>query len=490
MKEEIDSIDKNDTWEAVNLPAGRKTIGSKWVFKTKYDSNGSVIRRKARLVAQGFTQKHGIDYDEVFAPVARSESVRLLLSMAGVLDLEVYQYDFKTAFLNGKLEEEIYMRPPPGLEIGGRVLKLKKSLYGLKQAARIWNQAFHESLTLRGFEQNSFDPCVYSFERNGAVIHLVVHVDDLLAITNSGNVLDKLMADIGKDFEIKSLGPAKEFLGMRIEKDSVGNYIISQSNYIDRIVELVGQKNAGISSYPIDIGYFKLDSENFEDNEEFRKVIGMLLYLATKTRPDIAASVGILSQRVSKPRIVDWTEVKRLVRYLNGTKSLGLRLSTKEDCKKFLSFSDADYAEDRVDRKSRTGNCCFVNGGLIAWNSQKQPVVAQSSAEAEYVALSETVKEALWLNRLALSLNTVSEGTFEVRCDNQAAIQMVENPKFSHRTKHIDVRYHLLRDWQSKQYIKLKYEPTETNAADLLTKPLGGVRIRRLRDLIGMVESV
>lgn len=488
MREELYAMEKNQTWEEVDLPAGRKAVGSKWVFKTKFNDKGSVMRRKARLVAQGFSQQFGVDYDEVFAPVARSETVRLLLSTAGAMKYEVKQYDITTAFLNGILEEDIYMKPPPGVESNGKVYKLKRSLYGLKQAARVWNQALNKSLTEKGFEVNETDSCLYTCRSEEKVVHLLVHVDDMLAVTNDVKFLDKQMSKVEEDFEIKKLGNAKEFLGIKLERDEEGNFYISQQAYIERIIEESGQSSARDSKYPMDLGYYKLEGNELSSNEEYRKMIGMLLYLAVHSRPDIAASTSILSQRVSKPRDCDWNEVKRLVRYLKYTKAEKLKLSTSGMSGSFVVFSDSDWAEDSSDRKSRTGSGCFVNGGLIAWSSRKQGIVAQSSTEAEYIALSETVKTAIWVHRIARALNEKTPEVIETRSDNQSAVAMVENPRFSQRTKHIDTKFHMLRDHHQKGDIELKYEPTESNAADVFTKPLGGNRMKRMRELNGLSE--
>lgn len=489
MMEELESIEQNNTWEEVILPSHRKSVGSKWVFKTKYDNNGNVMRRKARLVAQGFTQKFGVDYDEVFAPVVRNESVKLLLSFAGTRHWQVYQYDFKTAFLNGNLSEEIYLRPPPGVTLNGKVYRLRKSLYGLKQAAYVWNKAVHESLLKGGFIQSRFDPCVYIKRLNGKAVYILIHVDDILAVTNSETMLRQSMDEIGRDFELKALGKATEFLGTTINRDNDGNFIISQPQHIERIIREAGQMDAKPSKYPIDTGYYKLDGKELPDNFQYRKLIGMLLYVATHTRPDITASVGILSQRVSKPRDVDYTEVKRIARYLSGTRSLSLKLSEKNSSTQIICYTDSDFAEDRTDRKSRSGSCSFINGGLISWNSQKQSLVAQSSAEAEYVALSDAVKDVLWLRKLSVELGLTEEPSVDVRCDNQAAIKLVENDKFSHRTKHIDIRYHLVKDCQKRGEIKITYQPTESNLADIFTKPLCGIRMERLRTKLGMTET-
>lgn len=490
MKSELESIEANETWDLTELPPGRKAIGSKWVFKTKVDANGNPDRKKARLVAQGFSQKYGVDYDEVFAPVARSVTLRMMLSTAGANKLIVKQYDIKTAFLNGKLEEEIFMRPPPGFQRqDGKVYKLRKSLYGLRQAARVWNQTLHESLTKNGFQQNGTDNCLYLLKSGGEVVHLLIHVDDMLAATSNERLLDNAMEEVGKDFELKCLGIAKHYVGIDLDRDKDGHFWISQSAYIRKIIESAKLTNAKPSKLPLDTGYYKLDGEVLNSNEEYRRLIGMLLFLATNSRPDIAASVAILSQRVQQPRDVDMNEVKRVVKYLAGTQHLKLQLSVNNCKENLFAFSDSDWAENRQDRKSHSGMISFVNGGAVMWSCKKQPVVAMSSAEAEYVALSETCKEMIWINRMAKHFEIKTPVQIPIYSDSQSAIAMVDKNNFSHRTKHIDTRYHFIKDLAEKKVIKLNYHPTATNIADMLTKPLGGNKIQELRNLAALRSS-
>ena len=489
MQEELDAIQDNETWDMVDLPQGRKAIGSRWVFKTKYDNSGNLVKRKARLVAQGFSQKQGIDYEDVFAPVARGVTMRMLLSMAGERKYIVKQYDVKTAFLNGTLKEEIFMKPPEGLDTKGKVCKLNKSLYGLKQAARVWNHMLHESLIKRGFEQNETDNCLYLFKSGREVVHLLIHVDDILAATNNEKLLDQIMNDVGQDFELKCVGEAKEYLGIDLERDANGHFDISQSKFIQSIIDAAGQQDAKASKFPIDTGYYKLQGKELGTNETYRKLIGMLLYASTNTRPDISASVSILSQRVANPRDIDMNEVKRVIRYLKGTKNMKLKLSEEIDSGKLVTYADSDWAEDRRDRKSISGWYVLMNGGAVAWSSKKQDVVALSSAEAEYVALTEAVKEAIWIKRIAQHFGYDSNEPAKLLTDSQSAMAIVSNEKFSNRTKHIDTKYHFIKDLKEKGLIELEYHPTATNVADMMTKPLGGNKIAQLRSLAKLQQE-
>jgi len=492
MNEEISMIKKLDTWEEVQLPHGRKTIGCRWVFTTKYHENGSIRERKARLVAQGFAQKHGLDYNDVFAPVARSTTLRILLSVSGKRNYIVNHLDVKSAFLNADLKEEIYMRHPPGSRKTGTVLKLKKSLYGLKQAAYTWNQKLHNVLTRMGFIQSTADNCLYVKRNGGKIVYILVHVDDMLVATNSQTALEITEAQLRNHFELKNLGGVTQFLGIDIARTD-GKIFISQSPFIDSIVEEAQLQDAKESRHPLDTGYFKAEQtatpeqlRELESNEEYRRLIGMLLYLVTNTRPDVAASVAILSKRVENPRQMDLTEVKRVIRYLKGTRNLQLELNNKKKPQDLVAYSDANWAEDTLDRKSTSGHYCSLNGGTISWFSRKQKLIALSSCEAEYIALAETCKEITWIKQVIKEFDIEINPVTTVFTDSQSAIALVENDKQAGRTKHMDIRYHYVKEEFKLGNVKLTYVTTEANIADMFTKPLGGKKIEELRQLAGL----
>lgn len=483
IQEEMTSIERNNTWELTDLPEGRKTIGSKWVFKIKTNEFGLPARYKARLVAQGFSQKYGVDYDEVFAPVVRSTTFRALMSVAGSRNYIVKHYDVKNAFLNSDLDEEIYLKPPPGFEGNDKVCKLRKSLYGLKQAARVWNQAIHGTLIECGCVQSQTDKCLYSIHKNKVNTYIIIHVDDILIAGNDLNLMNEIMDCVQRKFEIKDLGEVRNYLGNKVERSSDGSFSISQEKYIDEIVKAAHLTDAKESSCPIDIGYYKIeDSEPLEDNVDYQKMIGMLLYLTTNSRPDISAAVSILSQQISHPTRSDWNELKRVVRYIKGTRNLKLNLnSTAEN--KLYAYSDANWAEDRVDRKSNTGYIVYANGGVLSWCCRKQNIVTLSSCEAEYVALCETAKEIVWIKNLMKDFGQEMDDPIVIYTDSQSAMSMIEREKFSNRTKHVDIKYHYVKDLVQQGLIKLKYCSTEVNVADMLTKPLGRLKLTQLRNM-------
>lgn len=490
MQEELRNIEKNNTWEEIVMPKDRKAIDSKWVYKIKYDENGLVSKFKARLVARGFTQKFGVDYDEVFAPVVRSQTFRTLLSVAGIRNYTVRHYDIETAFLNGELTEEIYLKCPPGFKTNpGKVLRLKKSLYGLKQAAKVWNEALHDILIKGQFSQCETDRCLYKAQENDKVCYLIIHVDDIILASNNELFSEKCMKPVKEKFKVKDLGEAKHFLGIDIKKNTEGDFLISQEKYIDKIIEEARLQDAKTSKFPLNPGYYKLDSDLLPTNDHFRKIIGQLLYLSCHSRPDISASVSILSQKVQNPRKTDLEEAKRIIRYLKGTKNLQLRLSNKSEKQELIGYSDADWAEDTVNRKSNTGSIIKINGGTIHWKSQKQTLVALSSTEAEYIAASETCKEILWLQQLQTSFDIKDPEATTLYVDNQSCLKIIQNEKSSNRSKHIDTKFHFIRDLATKKQVKFRYVPSEDNLADMLTKPLNSVKLKNLRTATGLLES-
>ena len=488
MEEEIKSINHNKTWDLVKLPKNKRAIGCKWVYKLKRDENGEICTYKARLVAQGFSQKYGEDYDEVFAPVARSATFRILMSVAGVNNYHVKQFDIKTAFLNGDIEEEIYMKQPPGFENGNNVCKLKKSLYGLKQAARAWNKVFHEAVIGFGFTQSEVDKCLYSLKNVNDVCYMIVHVDDILVASNNPKLIESFKNHLGNLFEVKDMGNVKHFLGIDVKRDEEGNFHISQSQYIEKIVEEAGLNDGKISKYPLMTGYFRHHDENYlESNNEYRKLIGKLLYVSTNTRPDIAASVGILSQKISKPTKTDLIEVRRIIRYLNGTKNLSLQLSDKTKIGDLEVYSDASWAEDSIDRRSTSGFLCGINGGTVSWSSRKQDIVSLSSMEAEYIALSESCKEVKWVKMLTNSFfEFVVPDKITLHTDSQSSMKLISNQKFSNRSKHIDTKYHYVKHLVDSGEIELNYCSTDENIADMMTKPLGNIKLRKFTKDCGL----
>lgn len=487
MLEEIQQLQYTKTYELADLPANRNIIGTKWIYTIKEPDDGTELY-KARLVAKGFSQRFGEDYFEVFAPVVRPQAIRLLLSMAGKLKLLVHQFDVKTAFLNATLSEEIYVKQPEGFEEGNKVWRLLKSLYGLKQAAREWNQLLKSSLMSCGYTQSEADECLFVKRTQTDVSMIAAHVDDFILASSDQRMIDSTASQLQNFFQLKSLGPVKRFLGVDVKRHSDGHFSINQSQYIDNLAKELRLDECNPSKYPLDPGYYKLeDSKLLETNEKFRRIIGKLLYVSTNTRPDISASVCILAQRTVNPRELDLTEAIRVVKYLVGTKHHELHLNNPAAHQSLVVFSDANFGECRLNGKSNSGIVCFVNGGPISWSSRKQSFVAMSTCEAEFYATSEAVKEAIWLRKLLAESNGPILEPTKVFNDNRASISMITNGNFMQRTKYVGVRSHYIADWIKRKVIDLEHCATEHNTADLLTKPLNSVRINTLRASAGLL---
>lgn len=312
----------------------------------------------------------------------------------------------------------------------------------------------------------------------------------MLLAAKSIKTIQTIAAKINESFEIKCLGNIKQFLGINVNRRDDGTFTINQSHYITQIAQTLQLEDSKGSRYPLDPGYFKLDDDQLlPSNTEFRKIIGMLLYISTNSRPDISAAVGILAQKVSKPRQIDYNESRRIVKYLSSTKDLSLCLSINNSNTPLIAYSDANWAENRVDRKSTSGLICLVYGGTVSWSSKKQDVVSISTTESEYYALAETIREVNWLRQLLTDFHIQIPHPIPIMSDNQSCIKMSTNEKFSNRTKHIAVRYHFAKDSIQNDLVELIYVPTEINVADMLTKPLNGTKIKSLRELANLRES-
>ena len=439
MQNEMDSLNKHEVWDLVKLPAGRKAIGSKWIFKCKTNADGNVERYKARLVAQGFNQRYGIDYEETFSPVVRFESVRTVLSLAANLGLKLHQMDIKTAFLNGELEEEIYMRQPEGsIEVGKEemVCKLKRSIYGLKQSARCWNTELDQKLRKLGFVQSKNDPCIYTKITGGEMFVIAVYVDDIILAGKSEKEIQEVKNLISEKFDAVDMGPLHYFLGVKVMQNNKGDVWIGQPSYIETLLRKFRMEDCNPAETPADASQrLKKAEENEEvsDKEMYQSAVGSILYISTRTRPDISYAIGSCARFSANPTKCHWTAVKRIMRYLKGTINFGLtyRSTIPSD---LLGYSDADWAGDVNDRKSTSGYVFLICGGAVSWRSKKQSCVALSTAEAEYMALSSATQEATWMKQLIGDLKTeVPSKPVRIYEDNQLTICIAKNPQYHGR---------------------------------------------------------
>ncbi|KAK8936281.1 hypothetical protein KSP39_PZI013961 [Platanthera zijinensis] len=476
MEEEMEAIEKNRTWELVHKPVNKNIIGLKWVYKVKYNEEGEVTRYKARIVAKGYTQREGIDFTETFAPVVRMESIRALIAVAAQEKLPIHQLDVKSAFLNGEIEEEVYVCQPEGFVKPGeeeKVYRLKKALYGLKQAPRAWNHKIDSFLTLNGYIRSLNEPSLYTkiFEKNH-FLFLCLYVDDLICIGSTPERVQSFKETMQKEYEMSDLGEMRYFLGLQI-KQSSGRIFLNQEKYIEKILEKYNMTDCNPVTTPMTTGtrLRKEDQAKPVSIEDYRSLVGSLVYL-TNTRPDIENAVSILSRFMTQPSSEHLTAAKRVLRYLKGTKNFGLTYKEEEE-PALIGYTDSDWGGDADDRRSTSGYIFMLGSNLISWSSRKQKIVALSSAEAEYVAACSAASEAVWLQKLLQDLCVRKEKEVPVLwCDNIAAIGITKNPVFHNRTKHIDLKFHFLKDLVASNKIEMKYCPTTKQIADILTKPL------------------
>jgi hypothetical protein len=504
MKEEYQSLIEAGTFILAQLPKGANLVSCRWVFKLKLNPDGTVNRHKAWLVARGFTQRHGIDYDLTFAPVVKLQSIRALLAIAAALGWEIHQMDVVTAYLNGELEHEIYMSQPEGFvkdETKGLVCLLKKSLYGLKQAGRSWNHKIHEVLIKLGFRRLEADFCVYHFADHSTIIWLCLYVDDILLFCNNLVALNAFKLRLSSQFKMKDLGEAQFILGISIVRDRLSRTItISQQSYIRSIVSKFRQIDAKPAHTPLDVGNHlsKADCPLPGSDEQramvsvpYLQAVGAIMFVMLATRPDIAFAITKLAQFSHNPGMKHWRAVQRVLRYLHTTMDLGItygndKVNSSPSNLKIVAYCDADWASDRDDRRSVSAYLVAINGAVIAWRAQKQQTVAQSSVEAEYLAMGQVVKEVLWWSYLLKGLHQPFPVPFPIFSDSQGAIALVDQPSCHSRSKHIEVRHHFIRALHEQGLIDFIYMPTESMPADLLTKALPRVVHQRLLSKLGL----
>ncbi|KXJ72178.1 hypothetical protein RP20_CCG018696 [Aedes albopictus] len=408
----------------------------------------------------------------------------MVLAVANFEGMLIHQLDVKTAFLNGKLDQEIYMRLPNEFETKGLVAKLQRSLYGLKQASRAWNSRFHEFVTGLGFVQSKADSCLYTAVKNGELVLLIIYVDDILIACRSLELISTLKDGLKREFEMTDLNEVKTFLGLSVEYDRAAG----AQQYLESLLNRFNMGECKPTRTPIATGLklTKCTDKAEQTDKPYRELIGCLMYATTTSRPDLSAAVNYFSGFQSCASEEHWSHLKRVLRYIRGTLGAKLVFRRSGECKLLQGYVDADCAEDVSDRRSTSGFLFYVYGCLVSWASRKQTSVALSSAEAEYVALSVGATEAIWLRMVLQDLHRTLDEPTDILEDNQACIRVAEEEKPTKRLKHVDVRWHFIRTEIQRGVIKLSYVPTNLQVADIMTKALPGPQFANLRDKLGL----
>jgi transposase InsO family protein len=482
--EELEALRKRNVFELVDLPKGRKLIKNRWVFDQKTDG-----RKKARLVAKGFSQIEGVDFNEIFSPVVRFESVRLMLALAALEQWHITGLDVKSAFLYGELDEELYMEQPEGFKRKGqefKVLRLKRAIYGLKQAALAWWRALDKSMEAIGCTRLQSDSGLFVHKSKGSMIVVIVYVDDALFMGTDIALVNKLKNDFMRKWECRDLGDTKEFLRMRILKKN-GNIYIDQTAYLEKVLQRFGMQNAKVAATPLPEGYHPMPHTGTVDKHlrtQYQQIIGSLMYIMLGTRPDIAFAVTKMAQHAASPSQDHLNRALHICRYLAGTADYALVYSGKTN-KGLFACADSDWASNPVDRRSTTGYMVKLADGIFSWNSRAQRTVALSSTEAEYMSLSDTSRQLVWIKALLSELD-IDMGPVPLCGDNQGSIFMASNPVQERRIKHIDIRYHYIREVVQRREVDLYFISGAENPADMFTKNLGRIKFTQFRGTLGL----
>lgn len=488
MEEELKSFHENEAWEIVNKPSDAKVVQCRWVYKKKLNIDNTV-RYRARLVAKGYTQREGIDYKETFSPVLKYSTLKLLFALSVKLDLNITHLDVTTAFLNGRLDETVYMELPQNFKCDSNqneVLKLKRAIYGLKQSARAWNKEVDVCLQQLGYKKSLYEHCLYTKTTENCKTFLALFVDDFFLFSNCNKEVEYLKSELSKRFKLKDLGQLRQCLGMdiKIQKDCI---FISQESFIDKLVSKFGLEKCKNVETPME-GNLKLQKgENSNSKFPYQQLIGSLMYLSILTRPDISYCISYLSQFNNYNTETHYKHAKRVLKYLYSTKSFGLKyVKNNSD---LMGYADADWASDNLDRKSYTGYCFIYSNCIVSHESRKQQTVALSSTEAEYMAACEATKEAIHLRNLLHELtNRQNNVPVTIYTDSQSAQKLTENSVYHRRTKHIDVKFHFIREAVGKRYVKLEYLRSSEMPADLLTKSLSKIKHYYFVKKMGVVK--
>ncbi|KAI3505835.1 hypothetical protein L1887_28122 [Cichorium endivia] len=489
MQEELSEFKRNKVWDLVPRPSNHRVIGTRWVFRNKLDDMGTVVRNKARLVAKGYSQIEGLDYDETYAPVARLEAIRIFLAYAAHKNIIVHQMDVKSAFLQGDLQQTAYLQQPPGFEDPSRpnhVYRLNKAVYGLKQSPRAWYETLSTFLVSSGYRRGIIDPTFFVQSHQNHIMIVQVYVDDIIFGSTNQAMVDEFARVMTDKSHMSMNREINFFLGLQIKQTTRGIFI-HQEKYTNELLKKFSFENCSTAKIPITTNHkLSADSEGEPvDHKLYRGMIGSLLYL-TASRPDIMFSTCLCARYQAAPKASHLSAVKQIFKYLKGTKAMGLWYPIGDNFK-LQAFTDSDHAGCKLDRKSTSGGCQFLGGRLVSWSSKKRNCVALSSAEAEYVAASTCCSQVLWMKTQLLDYG-YRFLQVPIYCDSKSAIAISHNPIQHSMTKHIDLRYHFIKDQIMEGNIELYFIPTDDQVADVFTKALDSTKFNNFLDKLGMLN--
>ena len=475
MEQEIDKLVQKGVFLVVDKP-NKKVISSRWVLRTKVDPYGRILKRKARLMAKGFQQRAGVDYHETFAAVVKPTSFRVLFAIMALRHWVCHQMDVVTAFLNSDMEEEIYISPPPPFNLQkDKVWKMLKNLYGFKQAPRAWYSKLASVMVQFGFRVSQFDPCV--FIHTSKELFVAVHVDDLTIFGAVEADVSEFKQDLQSVFEMTDEDECSFYLGMHVK--NTGNTVeLHQSSYLRKIIERFELNDLPPVYTPCDpnVKLIASDKAKYQANDQFQNkylsMFGSLNYLPTISRPDLSYAVSLLGRFNSNPNQVHLDALTRVYRYLISTPNLGIEYRRNRN-DRIQGYVDTDHAGCLDTRRSTTGWIFILAGGPVSWSAKRQSTVADSTCEAEYVACSESVKEAIWLKGFINDLGVMKPiVSVPIHIDNTSAMKLAKNPEMHQRIKHINIKYHFIREKVEDKTIVLKSISGKENVADLFTKAL------------------
>ncbi|KAL0786108.1 hypothetical protein Bca101_002354 [Brassica carinata] len=491
MIDEINAQLRNHTWDLESPHRAANVVGCKWVFTIKRKADGTVERFKARLVAKGFNQKPGIDYHDTFSPVVKPATIRLVLSVATSHNWPLRQFDVNHAFLQGKLEDNVYMLQPPGFvdkDNPTAVCKLHKAIYGLKQAPRAWYNELRRFLLASGFTNSLADASLFIYNKNGVLLYMLIYVDDIILTGNNQTHLNNFITSLSTRFSLKDLGQLSYFLGIEAHYSSQG-LLLTQHRYIADLLNR--NKMVDCNTVPTPMCPYKHltlgSGTSLKDPTQYRATVGSLQYLSL-TRPDISFAVNKMSQFMHKPTDEHWNGVKRILRYLAGTMTTGIFLH-KHNTPSLHAYTDADWAGNRDDYTSTGAYIVYYGKHPIAWSSKKQTTVARSSTEAEYRSIASTASEVCWVISLITELGLKQLTTPAIYCDNIGATYLAANPVFHSRMKHLALDYHFVRNHVQGGRIRVSHVTSADQLADALTKPLPRGKHQSLCNKIGLAKG-